>query len=362
MARQVTYTMIEQQPSDKITITQSIEQYLETLRNANSDKTVRTYRTALNGFCRMLAQASQSIDPGQAAPQVLDVQYIDAFIAFLDNKSPATEKLYLTAVRSFYAYLEDEGLGRPNLGKIQRHIQQRTRKAAWAPEVFPREGIEKLITYAENLADQSTDAAVGRLKSEAAIRAARRQAHLRNLRDRALILVLADTGLRVAEACSLTYGQVDALEARFRSVRRKGYKRKGEKLGATVLVSERALAAIRDYQAERKNEARPAGMKTRTVPLFMRHDPGAAEELRRLSEKSAWEIVKERAKQALGAEAAEQIHPHSFRHYFVTVVLLATDLETARRLAGHASTDTTAKYAEIDPEVEERYHKIFNPK
>lgn len=345
-------------PRSQIPITQAIEQYLETMRNANSDKTVRTYRTALNAFRGMLAR--QGIDASQVTPQVLDVQNVDAFIAFLDDKSPATEKLYLTAVRSFYAYLEDEGLGRPNLGKIQRRINQRTRKSAWSPEVFPREGIEKLIVYAESLGDRSTDEEVTRFKDEATIRAARRQARLRNLRDRALILVLADTGLRVAEACSLTYGQVDALEARFRSVRRKGYKRKGEKSGSTVLVSERALAAIREYQVERKNEARPAGMKTRTVPLFMRHDPGASDALKRLSEKSAWKIVKERAKKVLGPEAAEQIHPHSFRHYFVTVVLLETDLETARRLAGHASTDTTAKYAEIDPEVEERYHKIFN--
>jgi hypothetical protein len=46
----------------------------------------------------------------------------------------------------------------------------------------------------------------------------------------------------------------------------------------------------------------------------------------------------------------------------VTVVLLETDLETARRLAGHASVSTTSRYAEIDPEVEERYYRIFNSK
>ena len=95
---------VEQNPHPRtpLTITQAIEQYLETLRNANSDKTVRTYRTALNAFCRMLPQQSQgvqwSIDPSQAEPQVLDVQHIDAFIAFLDDKSPATEKLYLLSL------------------------------------------------------------------------------------------------------------------------------------------------------------------------------------------------------------------------------------------------------------------------
>jgi integrase/recombinase XerC len=348
------------QPKPHINISHAVDLFIESLSNANSPKTLRTYRTALNAFCRMLA--NREPDLNQMSPAALDVRHVEDFIAYLDDKSPATEKLYLTAVRTFYAFLEDEGLATPNLGKVQRRILKRSRKAAWTPDVFPREGITRLIEYAQGLASHSGLENLTHLKDVAAIQAALKPARLRNLRDRALILVLADTGLRVAEACSLTYGQVDALEARLRQVKRKGDQRKGLQKGSTVLISERAVAAIRDYQAARKGESRPAGTKAKSVPLFIRHDPAASETLARLSEKSAWEIVKSRAARALGAEAAEQIHPHSFRHYFVTVVLLETDLETARRLAGHASASTTSAYAEIDPEVEERYHRIFNEK
>lgn len=346
--------------TETTTIHQAIQKFLASLEQPNSDKTVRAYRTALNAFCKLLQQ--QNIDPSTAQAASLAIQHIEAFIAYLEPYSPATEKLYLTAARLFYAYLEDESIASPNVGKIQRRIQKRSRKMHWMPEVFPRDGIEKLIVYAQSLSSKSVEQEGARRKQAAAILTARQHARLRNLRDRALILLLADTGLRVAEACSLTYGQVDALEARLRNVQRKGHKRKGTKAGSSVLISERALAAIRDYQEARKSETLPPGMKRKTLPLLIRHDPGAGKELRALTEKSAWEIVKNRAKEVLSPDEVDQIHPHSFRHYFVTVVLLATDLETARRLAGHASADTTARYAEIDPEVEQRYHHLFNAK
>jgi Site-specific recombinase XerD len=341
-------------------IRQSINLFLESLETSSSEKTIRTYRTALRAFSAMLI--SRGINTEIALPSRLGVVDATAFITFLKTKAPSTEKIYLTAMNSYFAFLEDEELAAPNLGKIRRRVQNRSRKSSWTPEVFPREQIKTLIDYAISLAGLPVEDAVTGLKSEKAIRRARQQAICRNLRDRALILVLADTGLRVAEACSLTYGQVDALEARLRDVQRKGYKRKGDREGSVVMISERALAAIRDYQTARKEEALPAGMKQKTVPLFVRHDRGSAGRMEALTEKSAWEIIKRRAREVLGNEAAEQIHPHSFRHYFVTVVLLETDLETARRLAGHASVSTTSRYAEIDPEVEERYYRIFNSK
>lgn len=349
-----------QNTAEQISIHQAVEKFLTALARANSDKTVKTYRTALKSFCKTLLELE--IDPETAPAALLDYPQVEAFIQTSDAYSPSTEKLYLTAVRSFYAFLLDEDLAKPNLGKLQRRIQDRARRSAWSPEVFPREGIEKLIAYAESLAARPVENECKQKKSEAAILKARKAARLRNLRDRALIILLADTGLRVAEACSLTYGQIDALEARLRNVQRKGYKRKGNQAGSSVLVSERALAAIRDYQNARKEDVLPAGIKRKTVPLFIRHDLAAQSGLRKMTEKTAWKIVKDRATECLGDEAAADIHPHSFRHYFVTVVLLETDLETARRLAGHASADTTSRYAEIDPEVEQRYHRIFNEK
>ena len=56
---------------------------------------------------------------------------------------------------------------------------------------------------------------------------------------------------------------------------------------------------------------------------------------------TGWQIVKERAREALDADAAELIPPYSFRHYFVTIVLLATNnTEKASKLARHKSITT----------------------
>ena len=47
----------------------------------------------------------------------------------------------------------------------------------------------------------------------------------------------------------------------------------------------------------------------------------------------------------------------------MTVVLLATsNIEIARRLARHKSITVTQRYAEVDPELDEQYHEIFNRK
>ena len=111
----------------------------------------------------------------------------------------------------------------------------------------------------------------------------------------------------------------------------------------------------------RKSNYHATGRKTKSLPLFTRHDRGAGENLDRIASSTAWDLVKVRAVEAVGAEAAALIHPHSFRHYFVTVVLLATrNIEIARRLARHKSIAVTQRYAEVDPELDEEYHQIFN--
>ena len=59
-------------------------------------------------------------------------------------------------------------------------------------------------------------------------------------------------------------------------------------------------------------------------------------------------IVEQRVRECLGAEAIGTITPHSFRHYFVTVVLNATgNLKTAQELARHKRLETTGRYAHL---------------
>lgn len=348
------------------TISEAIQRYLATVADSRSPRTERTYRTGMNAFCAALSsipldpkKKETTLDPHTADIAALQVDHIKVFIQSLKRYSAATERLYLTAAAGFYEYLASEGLASPNLPRLGELIARRSRTLGRRRPKFPRNEIDELINYALNLVDRDVEIAGAKAKTEAGRLAERRRARLRALRDRAFILLLADTGLRVSEACSLLLGDVDFLEARL-DVMGKGDDE------AQVRVSQRALGAIADYLEARQVKAsrsggRLAGEKEKSLPLFVRHDRRAADEQRPIAASTAWDFVRQRAIEAVGAAAAAQIHPHSFRHYFVTVVLLATNnMEKARALARHKNIATTQLYAEVDPELDRDYHDIFN--
>jgi len=353
-----------------ITIQEAIEHYLETVTNSRSERTARTYRNAMNAFCEALQATpanihdQKALDPTKTPVSELSVDHITLFIRHLKNYSVATENLYLSAATGFYHFLAAEGASwdpplSPNLPRLRDLIARRSRKQGRRRPKFPRYEIEKLIEYCNELATISVEDAGAKASTETARIAERKRARLRNLRDRAFILLLADTGLRVSEACSLRLGDVDFLEGRL-DVLGKGDEE------AEVRVSRRALEAIQDYlQARdlkrRGKSGRISGEKEKSLPLFVRHDRAAPDEASPIDASTAWDFVRQRAVEAVGEIAAAQIHPHSFRHYFVTVVLLATNnIEKARRLARHKNIATTQLYAEVDPELDEDYHRIFN--
>lgn len=357
-----------------LTLSDAIQRYLSVKRA--SPRTIKSYRNGLNAFCQSLRSGRclpdggrQSLDPDQTPADQLDENWVAVFIEDLKTLSPASQNLYLSAVKGFYKFLLAERISTPHLPLIEQLIAERARKSGRRRPRFPREDIERLLEYAERLKDttptpeEATD--LEGKKTAAARHAERRRQRLRNLRDRAFILLLADTGLRVSEACNLKIGDVDFLEARLRVLG------KGDQED-WVRVSERVLNALQDYLNERQPGAerssaprrgRPVALEERN-PLFIRHDrrartaPPAA-----LDPSSAWDIVRGRAAEAVGEEAARAIHPHAFRHYFVTIVLLATNnIEKARRMARHRSIVTTQRYAEVDPELDRDYHEIFNRK
>ena len=344
-----------------LTITQAIELYLSQKRG--SERTLRSYRNGLNAFQAVLRSGRrnpltrkvETLDPETSDVALLDESWISALILSLKKNKTATESLYLSAVSGFYKFLVAERLAAPYLPKLEMLIKDRARKVEKRLPKFPRNEIEKLIDYAQGLAGQSVEAAGANAKTDAGRLNERRRARLRNLRDRAFILLLADTGLRVDEACSLSLGDVDFLEGRLKVIG------KGN-VEAIVRVSDRALEALKDYLQERRGSApRPTGEKADSQPLFIRHDRKLDEKAEGISPQTGWNLVKARALESVGEAAAVQIHPHSFRHYFVTVVLLSTNnMEITRRLARHKSISVTQRYAEVDPELDEEYYDIFN--
>jgi integrase/recombinase XerC len=322
-----------------ISISQAIKEYLESVKLARSQNTARSYRIAMNAFSTVLAENGYPLETD--AIHDLTEDAVTWFANFLKNYSPATEQLYLTAVSGFYEYLAAEKLADPNLPRVRLLLRKRARKPGQRLPQFPREKIEEVIEYAIKL-----DTFTCEDQNE----------HLRFLRDKAFILTLADTGLRVHEAVELRRGDIDWNEGRA-IVIGKGNRQ------AIVRFSNRSLKALRSYLNTRKELDGKTGKPLASLPVFARHDRGAGKKIKNITTTTGRNIISQRVKEGIGSQVAEEITPHSFRHYFVTTILHATqgNIKLAQELARHKNIAITQRYAHLsDDELDRGYWEIFD--
>jgi len=324
--------------SPENTISTAISDYYNLLKDTRASHTAKTYHNALSVFCNTLSE--NNIDPEKTNASELHEEAISWFASDLKYYAPATERLYLQAAYGFYEYLSSEGLSSPNLSRLRVLIKHRSRRVGIRLPQFPRESIEELLEYAINIANNPSDDPMDRL---------------RNLRDRAFLLSLADTGLRVHEACQLRRGDVDWNEGRAVIVG------KGDR-EAMIRFSNRSLDALKYYLNTRAELDGSSKKPLATLPVFARHDKGAGKKVKPITTTTGRNIVKQRVKEALGSEFVGLITPHSLRHYFVTIVLQASgNLKLAQELARHKNIAVTQRYAHLnDDELDRGYHEIFN--
>jgi integrase/recombinase XerC len=322
----------------EITIKQAIERFLDNITLARSKNTADTYTYAMRAFSAMLTD--RDMDPETTPITDLEEDAIGWFAAGLKENAPATEALYLQATTGLYEFLAAERLASPNLPRLRLLVRQRGRRTGQRLPQFPRDDIEKVLEFAAALPNSPTGTAVE---------------HLRNLRDCAFLLTLADTGLRVHEACKLRRGDIDWNEGRAIIIG------KGDKQ-AVIRFSQRSMQAMRDYLSARSALDGTSGKPLSSLPIFARHDKGAGKKIKPITTATGRNIVDERVKKTLGDAAEGKITPHSFRHYFVTTVLRASgNLKLAQELARHANIAVTQRYAHIsDDELDKGYFEIFD--
>ncbi|GAB4504835.1 MAG: site-specific tyrosine recombinase XerD [Anaerolineales bacterium] len=318
------------------TLVEAVQGYLETVRSARSENTARAYENALHAFLSVLKEHWIEADAPIAQ---LTEDGMAWLLAYLKVFSSATERLYTQAVKGFYAYLAAERLADVNLPRLEQLIRQRARRTGPRLPQFPRDEIESLLEFVNNFTNNLSDNSNERLRA---------------LRDRAFLLTLADTGLRVHEACALRRGDIDWNEGRAVIIG------KGDKQ-AVVRFSTRSLRALQDYLAARAPLDGASGRPLASLPLFARHDKGAGKKVKPMTTTTGRNIVSERVREALGEAAVGRITPHSFRHYFVTTVLRASgNLKLAQALARHANIQVTQRYVHLsDDELDRGYHEIF---
>lgn len=151
-------------------------------------------------------------------------------------------------------------------------------------------------------------------------------------RDYALLLTLFNTGARVQELLDVRPSDLQ-LERPF-LVRLRG---KGRKERVCPLWPETA-GALQALLATHREEP--------TLPLFRNHrgDP-----LTRFGARYLVRCYAQRASSAAPRLAAKRVHPHTYRHSAAVHLLRAgVDLVTISHWLGHASIETTNRYAVVD--------------
>ncbi len=322
-----------------ITIQAVIDRYLQSVKDSRSDNTYLTYEKALRFFILLLKK--KDIDPKVDPITRIDEDSLSWMIQELRHHAATTERLYLTTLTGFFEYIAAENLMPVNLPRIRLLIKQRARVPGIRLPQFPKNAISTIIDHMEGLLQSDTDTV-------------ELQTALHVMRDRAFIITLAETGLRVHEACNLKRGDIDWTEGRAVVVG------KGNR-EAVVRFSRRSQQALDDYIKLRAALDGASGKPLGSLPLFARHDKGAGKKIKPITPTTGRNIVAEWVEKILGAEAIGSITPHSFRHYFVTRVLQGTgNLKMAQELARHRNIAVTQRYAHLsNDELDRAYWEVF---
>jgi integrase/recombinase XerC len=232
--------------------------------------------------------------------QTLDHGHVRTFSAraHAAGLGPRSIQRRLSAIRSFYVYLQREG----NV----RHNPAMDVKAPKAPKRLPR------TVDADQMARVLESPAEGPL----------------GLRDAAIMELLYSSGLRLAELVGLDLLQLDLPD---RTVRVTG---KGQKV-RIVPVGRKAVDALKTWILTRASIAAPGEMAVFVGRNGRRLGPRAIQ--LRLAD-----IAR---RQGLPVK----LHPHLFRHSFATHLLESSqDLRTVQELLGHADISTTQVYTHLD--------------
>jgi integrase/recombinase XerD len=164
-----------------------------------------------------------------------------------------------------------------------------------------------------------------------------------NRRDRAILLMLADTGCRVGGLVGLRVADLDLDHNQAR------VSEKGEKL-RTIYYMTTTADALRRWL-----EVRPAG---EVDWLFV--NLGPKQRHPQLTEDAVGEMLRRLKRRA---NVAEPVSPHRFRHSFAREYLRSGgDLATLSRILGHSSVEVTARYyAVFTPSELQDFHGKYSP-
>ena len=258
-----------------------------------SPNTVASYCSDIQKFLSV-----SGVDADKVLPDDI-LQYISS----LENVSERSQARLLSALRSFFDWMQIEGYMTENpCDRVDM-----PKLGVYLPSVLSVQEVEDIINSIDR-----TDW-IG-------------------LRDKAILEVLYGCGLRVSEAVSLRISGL-YLDEGFVRIIGKGNK---ERL---IPLGDMACSAVRAYL-----DVRPQPGDSDSDDLLFLNRFGKS-----FSRVSMFKLIK---KQALVAGINKEISPHTFRHSFAThLVENGADLRVVQEMLGHESITTTEIYTHIETQT-----------
>lgn len=280
------------------------------LEKGLSPRSIEAYSSDLKRLQQHLTATDESLTTASATE-------LQTFVQSLAEAelSPHTQARMVSSLRSFFGFLQVEGINENNPAQQLESPKQPRR----LPESLTIEEVDALLATCD----------LSRWNGQ---------------RDRAIMETLYASGLRVSELCTLTFSRFFP-EERYLVVIGKGDK---ERL---VPINPSAIKHIEFYRQFRRQ--RPIAPSAEDIIFLNHHGRG-------LSRVAVFNLVKLAAKEA---NLAKTISPHTFRHSFATHLYEGgADLRAIQEMLGHASITTTEIYTHVDRRYLREIVAQFHPR
>lgn len=321
----LTWTIIHLRAASAVTVDQTL---LEAFEAASSPHSLRALKSDLEAFDSWCRRTKRIALP--ATPELI-ADYLDARAG--QGSKPASLTRYKASIAKIHQLLELKDPTQAPLVKLRLRAIRREKGTAQAQA--------RPLRFKGPVGDVAADAPRG-LNVRALLEAC--ASDLPGLRDRALLSVAYDTGLRTSELVAIEVEHIlDAIdpEARLLVIPRSKGDQEGE--GATAFLSPRSVRAIAAWQ-------KTAGIVT--GPLFRRvqvrrYKARAAVKPRRIetiSGREAWDLRKLKGRPAVLARVEYDVgegalHPGSIGPIWRTIIQRAFD----RGVLGDLTADDLAR-------------------
>ena len=266
-------------------------------RREASAHTIAAYRRDLTGFAGWF-RAHVGTPCTLTTITATDVRDFRTTLRDTQHRTPATINRKLAALRSYFQWAISGGLRTDSPVTPVKDVRAEPRRPRW----FLKRDLDRLVRELEAAAKPAS-----------------------KVRDRAIVLTLRHTGIRVGELVTLRVRDVTLSDRKgMLRVLGKGTKERTLPLNQTVRTALSAYLAVRRERADSRDY--------RELFLGQRGPLHA-------------QAVEKRIRKYAARAGLAAFTPHSLRHSFAKSLLDAgEDLVTVQTLLGHERLDTTARY------------------